>query len=70
MKYYKVHDMQGCSFMDYSHDEPMTAAEIRATRWSDYQDNMQDEEYPLKWHEFTMNFIADLWELDFEQVTR
>lgn len=54
--------------MDYSHDEPMTALEIRATRWQDYKDNMQDEQYPLKWSQFTLHFIADLWELEFEQV--
>ena len=68
MKRYIVHDLQGCNFMDYSHDEPMTATEIRQTRWNDYQDNMRDEEYPLKWSEFTLDFIADLWELEFESV--
>lgn len=69
MKRYIVHDLQGCNFMDYSHDEPMIALEIRQTRWSDYQDNMQDEEYPLKWSQFTLDFIADLWELEFEAVS-
>jgi hypothetical protein len=68
MKKYIVHDLQGASFMDYTHDEPMTATEIRQTRWQDYQDNMQDSEYPLEWAEFTLNFIADLWELSFEEV--
>jgi len=69
MKKYIVHDLQGCSFMDYSHDEPLTAQQIRAYRWSDYQQNLQDEEYSLKWSEFTLDFIADLWELEFEEVT-
>ena len=68
MKRYIVHDLQGASFMDYSHEESMTALEIRQTRWQDYKDNMQDEEYPLKWSQFTLDFIADLWEIRFEAV--
>lgn len=68
MKRYLVHDLQGCGFMDYSHTEPLTANEIRGIRWSDYQDNMGDPEHPLKWHKFTLEFIADLWELEFEEV--
>lgn len=54
--------------MDYSHTEPMTALEIRQARWQDYKDNICDGEYTLKWSEFTLDFIADLWELDFEAV--
>ena len=68
MKLYKVNDLQGCSFMDYSHDKPLTALEIRQIRWSDYQDNLQDKEYRLKWSEFTLKFIADLWEIEFKEV--
>lgn len=29
MKKYKVHDNQGCNFMDYTHEEPWTGEEIR-----------------------------------------
>lgn len=68
MKRYIVHDLQGCSFMDYSHEEPMTALEIRQTRWQDYKDNMSDEEDRMSWSQFTLAFIADLWEIEFEAV--
>ena len=69
MKRYIVHDLQGASFMDYSHDEPMTANEIRQTRWQDYIDNMADDEPErMRYKDFTMDFIAYLWELEFEEV--
>lgn len=70
MKKYIVHDLQGGSFMGYSHEEPLTAQQIRAIRWQDYIDNMVDDEPErMKYKHFTMAFIADVWELDFETVT-
>lgn len=70
MKRYRVHDLQGAGLMDYSWSEPMTASEIRQTRWQDYIDNMAgDEPERMKYKHFTMDFIADLWELEFEEVT-
>lgn len=68
MKYYKVHDNQGCSFMDYSHDEPLTAQQIRAIRWQDYSDNLTDDEDTIKWSKFTLDFICDVWDIELEQV--
>jgi hypothetical protein len=67
MKKYIVHDLQGCGLMDYSFDEPLTANEIRAIRWCDYN-NFREPEDRMKWSNFTLNFIADLWEIDFEVV--
>lgn len=66
MRRYKVHDLQGCGFMDYSHEEPLTANEIRSIRWSDYKNHHENSD--LKWSEFTLDFIADFWEISFEQV--
>ncbi|MGI9028174.1 MAG: hypothetical protein ACR2FM_05050 [Candidatus Saccharimonadales bacterium] len=69
MRYYRVIDNQGCNFMDYSYDKPLTALEIRQIRWGDYKNNLEDPENPLPWKMFTLEFIADLWEIDFEEVT-
>lgn len=68
MKRYIVHDLQGAGLMSYSHDEPLTANEIRSIRWDDYNNDREDEDR-MKWQDFTLTFIADLWELEFEQVT-
>lgn len=57
--------------MDYSHDEPMTASEIRGQRWEDYKDNfMNDPQNNMRWQDFTLAFIADFWELEFEAIQR
>jgi hypothetical protein len=53
--------------MDYSHDEPLTELEIREIRWEDYLDNL-DDEIGMRWQDFTLEFIADVWELEFEEV--
>lgn len=68
MKRYTVTDLQGCSFMDYSHEEPLTALQIRQIRWQDYKDNMSDPEDRMSWSKFTLEFIADVWELEFVPV--
>ena len=66
MKRYIVNDLQGSSFMNYTHDEPLTAQQIRSIRWQDYSDNITDDEDKMRWQDFTMAFIADIWELEFE----
>lgn len=69
MKRYTVTDLQGGSFMDYSHNEPLTANEIRQIRWQDYIDNMVDDEPErMKYKDFTLEFIQDLWEIQLKEV--
>ena len=67
MTYYKVIDLQGCSFMSYTEQEPETGNELRSHFWGIYQDQMQTDE-PMQYKNFTMDFIKDLWEVDFEKV--
>ena len=69
MTRYTVTDLQGAGFMGYSFEEPLTANQIRQIRWQDYIDNMVDDEPErMKYKDFTMEFIADVWELDFNKV--
>lgn len=68
MKRYIIHDLQGYNFMGYSHEEPLTADEIRQIRWQDYNDNIAADDDTLSYDDFTLEFIADLWEIEFEAV--
>lgn len=54
--------------MGYSWEEPLTAQQIRAIRWSDYLNFRDDVDGKLKYSDFTLDFIADFWELEFEVV--
>lgn len=54
--------------MGYSHEEPLTADEIRQIRWQDYNDNIAADDDTLSYDDFTLEFIADLWEIEFEAV--
>lgn len=67
MKYYIVHDLQGANFMDYTHKQSVTANEIRSLRWEDFKLNHNGDKW-LSWSQFTLDFIADFWQLEFEQV--
>jgi hypothetical protein len=69
MKRYKVIDRQGCDFMSYTHEKPLTANEIRSIRWCDYKDNFMDSpKNRMKWQNFTINFVCDFWEIDLEEA--
>lgn len=68
MKRYIVHDLQGAGLMSYSWEEPLTAQQIRAIRWSDYLNFRDDVDGKLKFSDFTLDFIADFWELRFEAI--
>lgn len=68
-KKYRVIDLQGSHFMDYTHDEPLTIQEIREIRWQDYQDNfMSDPENVMTFEEFTIDFVCDFWEIRLEEA--
>lgn len=62
MKKYKVIDLQGMGFMDYTDDEPMTAKELRSHFWA------YDESRTTHFKYFTLNYIRETWCVDFEEV--
>lgn len=63
MKRYKVIDLQHTGFINDSHDNPMTAQEIRNRFWG-----LEEEHHTEKWSQFTLDYIAELWDVDFEVV--
>lgn len=62
MKKYKVIDLQGCGFMDDTEDEPMTEKELRERFWG------LAEARTEKYSEFTLDYISDAWEVQFEEI--
>ena len=54
--------------MGYTHDEPLTANEIRSQRWYDYKDNICDGDTTMRYNEFTIEFVCDLWDIELELV--
>ena len=59
MKKYSVIDLQGCSFMDDSWEEPMTANELRQRYWCLEECRTTHYKY------FTLNHIQESWEVRF-----
>ena len=59
MTKYSVIDLQGCSFMDDSWEEPMTANELRQRYW------VLEECRTTYYKDFTMNHIQESWEVRF-----
>ena len=59
MKKYSVIDLQGCSFMDDSCEEPMTANELRQRYWCLEECRTTHYKY------FTLNHIQESWEVRF-----
>jgi len=62
MKKYKVIDLQGCAFMSDTHDEPLTANELRSRFWG------LDDCRTTKYKHFTANHIQEVWGVDFVEV--
>ena len=48
--------------MSDTHEEPMTANELRSRFWS-FDDCRSD-----KYSQFTLSYISDMWEVTFEEV--
>ena len=62
MKKYEVMDEQGCNFMDYTHEEPMTANELRHHFWC------FDECRTNHYKDFTMDYITEMWNVTFVEI--
>ena len=57
---YKIIDHQQMNFMDDTHDDPMTANELRHRFWS------LDECHTKRYSDFTMGYIEAMWEVEFK----
>ena len=71
MKKYSVIDLQGCSFMDYTWEEPMTAQQIRSHLYwllVDERGYYPDEQEYYHFKEITLDFCADYWEIRFVKL--
>jgi len=62
IKKYKVIDEQGCNFMEDTHNEPMTANELRSRFWG------LDDCRTNKYKDFTIDYIQEMWAVTFEEV--
>ena len=62
MKRYKVIDLQGASFLDYTEQEPETAQQLRSHFWS------FDEARTTEYKYFTLDYIKEVWSIDLEEV--
>ena len=59
---YRVIDNQQTGFMDDTHDKPMNAQALRSRFWS------LDEARTTHYKHFTLAYIAEVWDVDFERV--
>lgn len=62
MKKYKVVDLQGCSFMIDTEEEPETLNSLRSRFWA--LDDVRTE----KFKDFSKAFIEDMWEVRIEEI--
>jgi hypothetical protein len=59
MKKYAVIDLQGCDFMSYTHEEPMTRKELL----EHFRGFCEVEDKPLSFAD-SLKSIKDIWEID------
>jgi len=64
---YKINCQQGTNFGEWSHEEPATRAEIIDYFYDLYLAEFEEEDRKYK-KDFSLRFIADLWDVDFERV--
>lgn len=62
MKKYEVQDLQGANFMDYTYEEPETGNELRSHFW------LLDDVRTEKYKDFTLDFIQEMWDVEFKEV--
>lgn len=59
-----VTDLQGCSFMDYTHEENWTAEDIRVHLRDQFNDQNGEDQVPT---DVTLDTMLDIFELSVEE---